>query len=308
MVEHANERFNEQFTQAKQRELKAAMAEINWRDATQRQALAETIVRLVYEQIQMEDLTSLMADVEYFELKDTMQFAVTKGIKAFVHEPGSYAPKSVLVKKVLTLYEKMTSINPTINLIELDSGRYGSIADIKRDAKDEILGARYSAIWNTLTGSIAASAANYATFAYNATAATKKAALDTGLRYLYDIGARPKAIVGRFSQTEWIADITTYSEKTKEKVDEGILTYYRGIPVVYLQQYLDGYGQVRIGADNMMIVSEGTVKVGVKFDIDRYVMENIDVNTYDWNMHAAEMSGVGVVNGEKNYRFAISGL
>ena len=303
-----NYNFEENFTQANQRELRDTWGKIDWRDDGKRQALAETIVKIVYEQIQEEDMTTLMADVEYFELKDTMQFGNLKGIKAWVHEPGSYAPKSVLVKKTLTLYEKMTSINPTINLIELDSGRYGSLADMKRDAKDEILGERYAAIWNTLVGSIAETDTNYATFADSGDpTSVKKPILDAALSYLRDIGAKPKAIVGRYSILDWIADLTTYSDAFKEVRDrEGLMGYYKGVPVVYLQQHLDGYGNVRIGSDNICLVTEGTVKVGIKFDLERYVMEHVDVNTYDWNMHAAEMWGVGVVHPQKNYRIKVT--
>lgn len=301
--------MKEQFTQAERTKLTEALKNFNWKNPQERQALAETLINLVYDSIIEEDLSSLMCDVIRYDLHQTMQFQHLSGLKAFVHEPGSYAPRSIVVKKVLNLYEKMTSINPTLNILEIDSGRYGDLGEIKRMAKDEILGERYAAIWNTFTGSIASTDTNYGTINWGVDSnATMTTELNAGLRYCRDIGVSVKCIVGRYSQLDWIADTTDYSEKFKEYRDlEGVLTVYRGVPVVYLQQYLDGYGQPRIDSGNIMIITEGTGKLGLKFDIDKYVMESIDSNTYDWNMHAAEMWGVGVVHPEWNYRIQVTG-
>lgn len=295
------------FSKAERDELRDLMKQFNWKSSDDRQAFADTIVREIYDDIIMHDVSDLLADVFYFDLGDSMQFSTTRGIKAFVHEPGSYAPRSVLVKKTLTLYEKMTSINPMLNLIELEAGRYGSLDDAKRDGRKEILGARYSAMWNTFVGSISSGDPNYATTSQSGTADQKKAYLDAGLRYCRDIGANVKCIVGRYSSTDWITDITTYAETTKTDVDRtGVLTMYKGVPVVYLQQYLDNWGQIRIGSGDIMIVAEGTGKLGIKFEIDKFVMENIDADTYDWNMHAAEMWGFGLIYPERNFRIELT--
>lgn len=299
------------FSKAERDELKTLMKKFNWKSQEERQAFADTIVREIYDEILVEDISDLLADVIYYDIGDSMQFSNTRGIKAWVHEPGSYAPRSVLVKKTLTLYEKMTSINPQLNLIELEAGRYGTLDEAVRDGRKEILGARYSAMWNTFTGSITTGDPNHFTIAQSESADNKKVQLDAALRYCRDIGAKVKCIVGRYSSTDWIADVgisnNYYSEQFKEMRDrEGILTVYKGTPVVYLEQYLDNYGQVRIGSGDIMIVAEGTGKLGIKFEIDKFVMENIDVDTYDWNMHAAEMWGFGIVFPERNVRIELT--
>ena len=106
---------------------------------------------------------------------------------------------------------------------------------------------------------------------------------------------------------ETVRSILANSETWKEMRDrDGFLGAYKSIPIIYLQQYLDGYGQVRIDNENFFIVSEGTGKLGMKFDIEKYTMEAMDVDTYDWNMHAAEMWGAAFVHSEWNYRVYIT--
>jgi len=302
------EERNELFTLAEKQKLDSAFKKVNFNDPMQSHALAEIVSRLLYEDVRHQDILSLMCDIEYFELGQQMQFAVTKGVKAFVHEPGSYAPRSVVVKKTLDLYAEQTSVNLQLNLLELKSGRYGSLPDLKRQMAREILGARYAAIWNAFKAAVpSGTVGNYHTIAAASGADDKMALLNRAITNMNDRGAIPKAIVGRYKAVSWISDIssTYYSDEWRGIRDRvGFLGAYRGIPIVYLTQYEDGYGQLRIDGDNLFIVAEGCGKFGIQ--LDNFVTDAVNADTLDWNLHFTEIWGAGVTYAERLQRLYFS--
>lgn len=290
-----------QFTLAEKRKLDEAIKKVDWTDPKERHAIAETLSTLIYEDVNAEDLIGLMCDVETYELGQVMQFAVTRGVKAFVHEPGSYAPRSIVVKKHLTLYEEQTSVNLQLNLLELKSGRYGALSDLRRQMANELLGAKNAAVWNAFKAAIPTGGDNYRGIVNSHAAADKAVQVNALLSYINDVGAKPKAIVGRYSAIDWFSELTSYSEDWKAMRDrEGFFGAYRGVPIIYLTQYQDGYGQLRIDTGDLFIIADGCGKFGIQ--LDNFVLEDVNADTLDWNLHITEIWGAAVMYAERSAR------
>jgi hypothetical protein len=298
--------YTGQLTKAEKEDLSKALKEVNFNDPKDRYALAETIVTQITDSVRETDLVQLICDVETFELGQSMQYSVTKGVKAYVHEPGSYAPRSQVVKKTLNLYSEQTSINLELNILELKAGRYGSVADLKRQVKNEMYGCRNAAVWNIFKAAItSADTSQYFTFGSSDNAATKKIQLDAALAYVYDHSAAPKAIIGRYTALNWISDITGYSDKYAEMRDRaGLLGEYHGVPIVYLPIYVDGWGVERISNADIFVVADGCGKFGIQ--LDNFMLENIEADALTWNIHLTEIWGAAVCWSERCARINIS--
>ena len=284
----------------------AEMQQVNWTDPEERRAVALTILEFVQEDVQREDLESLLVDPYSFNIGETPQWVTRKGLKAYVHEPGSYSPRSTITQKVLTIATEQVSIHPEFELNQLRAGRYGSIADIRQMAVEELLGRKYSIIWATVIGSIAATDANYATFAGTAVAATKLAALDTAISYVEDASqAGVKCIVGRFTALGWLTTTTLWSEFTQRDIEmTGQMGKYRGIPVIKLHQYTDGYGNRWIQENEILVVGMGSSKLGRNQALE--VMDDINIDDKMWHLRMDEQYGVVVHYPLRNYRLHIA--
>lgn len=297
------------------REFKQAMASVDWtRDPAARRAIAETIVKDVRQDVEQDDLIRLMGvDVQYFDEGQSVQFRTRRGMKAYVHAPGSLAPRSTMTTNTVVLTTELTSVHPELEIGQLTSGRYGSIQDIRNEAKSELLGSQYATIWNTLIASVPSSQAgtNYWTYASTVTAAAQKNALDSGFNYVADVaGSEITAIVGRRSALGFLQDYSAYtthapSDKLRSELESNpFVGSYRGVPVIMLNQYTDGYGVNRITNGNIMILGKDTIKMGVDRPVG--VEETIDVDTLNWHMHIYTKFGTAVVLPTRNARIYIS--
>lgn len=282
------------------------MRETDWYDPKERRAIALKILKYIKEDIVRDNLVSLLVNVEQIPLGATPQWIVREGIKAYVHEPGSYAPRSTVTQRVFTLTTELVSVHPEMNLDQLKTGRYGSIADIRRMSTDELLGRKYAYVWNTLIGSVASTDTNYGTFASTASGAVKKAALDSSISWVNDKNTRgAKAIVGRYTAVDWITDLTGYSENTKYKIEtEGLLGVYRGVPIIRLHQYQDGYGVDRIDEDEIFIIGNDTGRMGITQGLE--VLDDLNINDKTWHLRIDEQYGVALFYSYRNFRLHIS--
>lgn len=294
----------------------SALANVDFNDPVQKRALAEIILKDLKEVINRDDIISALGvEVVEFPLGTTPQFRTQRGLKAYVHAPGSYAPRSVVAQKVQTLYTERVSVNPEIEITQLQSGRYGTIQDLKTEALDELLGRKYATIWTALIASVPTTTAapQYLTVANAGSSAAKKAAIDSGLDYVADQqGSYPVAIVGRRSTLSWLGDYQAYnigtsvpgqgpSEPRKVMLDNQLYPEtYRGIPVIMLNQYADGYGVNLIQTGECMIIGSNTIKLGV--DLPLGYAENVDADTLIWNLHIYEGYGTGVFFTNRNCR------
>jgi hypothetical protein len=298
--------MSQKLTQAELAKFKQEMNSVDWTNPDERRAIALTILEFVREDIQRQDLESLMVDVFTFNIGESPQFTSRKGLKAYVHEPGSYAPRSVITQKVLTIDTEQISVHPEFELNQLRAGRYGTIADVRQMAVDELLNRKYSIIWSTVIGSIASTDGNYGTFASGAAAATKLAAVDTAIDWVEDYApSGPRAIVGRYNALGWIRTTSLWSDNNQEKIENtGVAGMYRGVPIIFLNQYSDGYGNQLIEENEILILGTGSTKLGRNQELE--VMDNIDIDHKMWHLRMDEQYGVVVHYPDYNYRIEIS--
>lgn len=282
------------------------MRQVNWYDPEERRAIALTILEYVKEDVKREDMESLLVDVYNFNIGESPQWVTSKGIKAYVHEPGSYAPRSTITNVVLTIDTEQVSVHPEFELNQLRSGRYGTIADIRQMSVEELLGRKYAIIWSTIFGSIAAGDSNYGTFASGAAAATKLAAIDTALDHVEDKSpGGVKAIVGRGTTLGFLTTTSLWSEDTKRQIETtGQMGAYRGVPIVKLHQYTDAYGNKRIDDNEILIVGTGSTKLGRTQELE--VLDGLNVDDKMWHMRIDEQYGVVVHYPIRNYRIHVS--
>lgn len=279
------------------------------------QAFAEVIVDQIREDIMRDNLIDAMGVISRtFAFNETMQFKTTRGTKAFIHEPGSPAPRSTFQNRVHYLDAEFISVRPTLELGEIQSGRYGSVADIREFAMEEIQGKKYNILWNTLINSVATTDANYWSVSSSGTPNAKVNAIDSGLDYVADIpGSMEVAIVGRRSALKFLSKHEAYqpanflgpSNRKMEELDYNLYPgQYRGVPVIMLNQYQDGWGMNNITDNEIMILGKNTLYMGVKEELG--MQQWVDGATLEWNLHLYTRCGFGVFFPERNARIKLS--
>ena len=278
-----------------------------------RHAVAEKIVKFVQDDIQQKDLSAIILPRDFVPIGQTAEYAVPGKIRVYWHEPGSYAPRTQVTQKVFTIPVAMVSANPEYELGQLEAGRYGTIADQVRRASEALQGAINAKVWNTITGSIATTDANYSTVDTTG-AHLVKAALDNAINWVEDqAGGGARAIVGRRNLLYRILDFGTtgttytgaYSDQTLRDIDvSGNLTSYRGVPIVPLPQWRDGFGAHTIKQDEIMVMGQDSGKYVVQQELRS--RDAVDADTLIWNIHMYLRIGVGVFFPERNYRIQIT--
>jgi len=266
-----------------------------------REAFATKIVKYLRMDVQQRDLAELMLTKDYFELGQTPEYTEFAGLKAHWHEPGSYAPRSAMTRKVFTVPTDMISVHPEYELGQLKSGRYGTILDQMDSARDEILGATNALVFNTIKGSIVSGDANY----FAASGQVTLAALDQAISWVNDHSNGVKAIVGRRSRLDKILGLNTtsgpYSDRILDEIMRtGVLSIYKGAPVIGLPQYYDGFGQATISPDDIIVLGDNVGRYVVKEEVQQ--MNDIDIDTLNWHMHVWSRLGCAIFKPERAAR------
>ena len=278
-------------------------------DNDKRLAIANKIVKYISDSIDQRDLASLILPKETIPVGTTAEYAVPGKLKAYWHEPGSYAPRTTMTQKVFTVPTWMISAHPEYEISQLESGRYGTAQDQIKAAREAILGAINARIWNTLSGSIASTDINY----FTSLNSFNKSALDNAINYVEDQFGEAKAIVGRrnllFKMLDWgtsgTADLGIFSDSMKDKaLNSKMLPSYKGIPVIALPQWRDGFGRMTIAQDEILVV--GT-------DVGKYVVNQelrskdaIDVDTLVWHIHLYMKMGAAVFFPERMAKIKVT--
>ena len=272
-----------------------------------RRAIAVKIVKYLSDSIAQEDVASLLLPKEYIPLGQTAEYSIPGKLKAFWHEPGSYAPRSQMVNKTFTVPTGLISAHPEYELGQLESGRYGSMQDQIQAAKEAILGAINAKAFNTLTGSVATTANNYAT----CSGALTMTALNEAINYVEDQVGGATAIVGRRNVLNRILDWNTstyeigvFSDSMKDQIIKtGKIQAYRGIPLVGLTQWRDGFGKVTIPEGEVLVVGKDVGRYAVTQELRS--QDAIDVDTLVWHLHMYMRVGFAVFFPERLYRLTI---
>ena len=290
----------------------AHMQSIDWLDPKSRHAVATDIVKWVKDDVYSDDIVGAIADVETFNEGEEVQFHVLDDMLAYIHEPGSFAPRTVMTKTSVTLPTQLVSVATELDIGQLRSGRYGTLNDLRRKATEALLGQRNKLVWETTYGAIASTTTdgNYATFASSAAAATKRAALDAALTYVHDNNSMgPKAIIGRYTSLDWLPNLTNtyFSDRMLDEINQtGFVTMYKGVPVYYLRSYKNRDKTQFVSASNIMVIGESNIKFGsVSPGLEVY--ESLKgTTTRGWEIAFWEKYGCCVVSPEFMYRLVIS--
>jgi hypothetical protein len=278
-------------------------------DPDARHAVAEKIVKYVSDGISQTDLASLILPKETIPVGTTAEYAIRGKLKAYWHEPGSYAPRTAMVQKVFTVPTWMISAHPEYEISQLEAGRYGTIQDQISAAKEAIQGAINARIFNTVVGSIATTDTNYGTCITNLT----KNALDKGLNWCEDQVGGAVAIVGRrnllYSMLDFgttgSADTGIFSDSMKDQVLKGgNFPSYRGVPIISLPQWRDGFGRLTIPQDTVMIIGQDVGRYVVSKELDS--KDTIDVDTLIWHIHLYMKVGCAVFFPERMYKIVVN--
>ncbi len=273
-----------------------------------RREMAVKIVKFISDAIALQDIASLILPKEFIPIGQTAEYSLPGKLKAYWHEPGSYAPRTQMVNRVFTIPTSMLSAHPEYELGQLESGRYGSMQTQITAAQEAIQGAINARVWNTIIGSVSPTARNYTT----SSGALTMSSLNDGINWVEDQVGGAVAIVGRRNVlyrmldfgTSGTADTGVFSDTMKDNVLKGgKIPSYRGIPVIGLTQWRDGFGKVTIDEGNVMIIGK---------DVGRYVVsqelrsqQTIDVDNLIWHIHLYMKMGVGVFFPERMFRIRI---
>lgn len=282
-----------------------------------RKAVAELIVNYVSNQIEQQDLSELVLDKQTIQLGQIYEWIHRSKLKAYWHEPGSYAPRTQMTQRSFRIPTKMISAHPEYELGQLAAGRYGTVADQIAAAKDAILGEINAMVFNTLKGSITSAKQNYSAVTLvsgSGSAATNvaafKTALDTAIRWCKDHPGGVRAIIGRAPILDYIMDF----DNTKNNVfspsivdtimRDGVIGQYRGVPIIALPQWEDQFGKPTIPSNEVLVVGKGVGKV--IFEDTMTQLNDIDINEGIWHVKISVRVGAGVLFPENMYRIAIS--
>jgi len=307
--------MKEQLTAAEQKVFSDFVQNIDWSnpmDANKR-ALATTIVESIGKDVYSQEIISLIATTRRFGPGEDIQFKTTKGLVAYVVEPGAYAPRSQVTNTVITLPKKSLTVATELHIDQLRTGRYGTIADLKKDAAEQFLGAQNAMAWEVAWRAVTSSTtdSNYASVSSSASAATKKSALDTAISYLYDYtpgGA--KAIIGRFSALSFLQDLDyqTLPDSMREDLykRDGFLGVYRGVPVINLKSFKDPYGNQKISASYILVLGTDVMKYGIQEPGLEVYEQTKGTTTRTWEMALWMTVGCAVINSNHIYNISLS--
>lgn len=275
-----------------------------------RRAIAAKIVQYVSNEVEASDLSGLILDKVYVQLGNQYEWIHRSKLKAFWHEPGSYAPRTSMTQRTFRIPTKMVSAHPEYEIGLLKAGRYGTVQEQIMAAKDAIVGEINAMIFNTIIGAIPTSASNYAAVTAGSTSvATFKAALDRAIRWVKDRPGGAKSIVCRSTTADFFLDFSNTNNNvfSQNMVDEymrkGIVNNYRGVPVIGLSQYIDAFGKATIPANYVMVVGNNVGKVVVEEEYQS--LQGIDVDTTIWHMNIWNRLGAGVLFAENMYLIRI---
>lgn len=279
-------------------------------DEDKRHAIANKIVKYISDSIDQTDLASLILPKEYIPVGTTAEYAVPGKLKAYWHEPGSYAPRTRMVQKVFTVPTWMISAHPEYEISQLEAGRYGSAQDQIKAAKEAIQGAINARVWNTLSGTITSGERNY----FTAATALTMSALDSAINYVEDQYGSVQCIVGRrnllfqmlsFNTDSTAGDLGIFSDSMKEKIfNERKIPSYRGIPVIGLPQWRDGFGKLTIAQNEILVVGTDVGKYVVNQELRS--QDEIEVDTLFWHIHLYMKMGCAAFFPERMAKITIT--
>ena len=254
------------------------------------------------------DIVSFLLDVDNsFGVGDTIQWWDLDGVTVYQHEPGSYVPRSKLVKKTSTATPDFYSAAVSQNMVDLESGRYGGLATVQDKMVDRLVGKRSAVLWALLKTTIPSTAANYTSVAANLDATS----LNLAIEYVADKSKKAKAIIGRRLALKAIFGFTgalgaDWSPATRQKFEmEGYLGEYRGVPVIMLPDFKDENQMSLIDNANVFVVGDGLGRIATTIPLFQKQWQDND--TLEWVIRMSEEYAMALFDSDrKAFRIQIT--
>jgi len=273
-----------------------------------REAFALKVLEKMNTIVPAVDIVNFILDVDNsFGVGDVPQWIETDGVTVFQHEPGSYAPRSKVSNRTVTAEPDFYSAVVALNMVDLESGRYGSVADIQNLILNRLVGKKSAVLWNLLKTTVTSADANYVSVASN----LDKTSLDLGVEYVADKGGRAKAIIGRRLALKAIFGFTgslgaDWSPKMREKFElEGFMGEYRGVPVIMLPDFQDENKVSLIDNMNVFVVGDKLGKVAPTIPL--FSRQWQDNDTLEWILRYSEEYALALLDVDKRcYRVEIT--
>lgn len=280
----------------------------NREDPKVRKATAAKITQEVSNRLETTDVVPLFLDTQTLTFGDELEFFEKQSqMKAYTVESDGRTPRSYVFKRTYRPTPKDIHVHPAMNLKLLKSGRYGSMEDLINDGVRAIQTEQNDYLFNVLKASVVSGKVNYATCA---TPAALETAMKLGKRWIDDRSG-VRAIVGRSSVLDLVNDfnqghtVQNYSDMTLEEImKRGVLSTYRGAPLVGLKRQEDSFGKNIIPADEIWVVGNNVGKFVYETEMDS--LEGIDVDTWEWHINMYRRISALVIFPENLYRIKLT--
>ena len=272
-----------------------------------RKAVAKQVVQVLSDKIEQSDITTLLFSSENFNINETPSYELDGELSAYIHTPGSFAPMTQPRNREFTLPQEMISCHIMLPLLQLQSGRYGTIADQLANAERALLGQINKIALDTVIAAVPSTTAlgNYASGALTTTT------LNAAINYIEDQTGGGRVITGRRNKLSPILDFNTqtttldiFPESVKEDiVKRGVFGQYRGLPIAGFKQYKTPDGKATLAEDSILVLGQDIGRIGFWGAMQN--VDDVEIGTLNWHIHAWVLVGAGVFFPERIYRLVV---
>ena len=285
--------------------LASSVSDIIHGDQEARRSIATQVVKTLQNRVEQTDLTSLLYTKETYGVNEQPYFELDGELQAYIHTPGSYAPITQPRNKEFTYSSEMISCHIMLPLLQLQSGRYGTIADQISKGQRAIQAQVNKIALDTMIAAVPSTStlSNYATGAFSQTA------LNTAINQIEDQAGGARVIVGRrnilsacmeFNQSTTTLDI--FPESVKEDIiKRGTFGVYKGLPLVGYKDYKGQDGRSYGSSKDILVIGQDVGRFGWWQEMQS--VDDIEVGTLNWHIHAWVLVGAAVFYPEAVYRY-----
>lgn len=260
------------------------------------------------------DLESLLCVTDDFKLGETPQWVTPKGATSAVLAEGATVIISPPENTTVDGTPQLNTSTPSMQVDQLRAGRYGDVKTQQRNGRDALLWRKNKDIWDLVKDSVTAGD-GYGEAASTSTSAIKTA-LDKIVDYVGDTCPdEGVAIIGRRSIVSKISDFNTNAatldifpeEIKREYMNKGVLSVYRGLPVIAISKMRDSNGTLAISNSDILVIGKNAVRFGRIKYIEMIEWINPEVaGGGQWNVKFEEKYALGVPDTSYNGRLHLT--
>lgn len=255
--------------------------------------LAQLVTEDLEEEMKAYDIRPLFfGAVKPRELNETVEYKRKGKFRAYQITHGGYVPKSRIFQDTVTVEPTIFAVRPACDLLQLETGRIGSVQELRDGARDALLTEYNRYVYTALETAIPNDADHRETNAGGVT----KATLDKFITQVSKYG--PVSVVGTHGALAPILDFDGYSDATLAQIERtGNLGVYRGAQLVKLEEFIDADDKPVIADDRIFVVSQ---KAGHIDDFGELRnREIIDAEHDEYSVKIQTMWGLTILHAEK---------